>query len=468
MVVGEVATSTELLVIGGGPGGYVAALHGAQRGMAVTLVERSHLGGVCLNEGCIPSKALIHAADVAALGGTTHLGVDVHTTVELGKIRASIDDVVGGLRNGVGDLLARAGVTVLTGTARFSRPGRVAVEDRSMVQHLEFDRCVVATGSRAVDLTGIDNDDPRVLDAAGALGLRSLPRTMVVVGGGYIGVELGTAFAKLGTTVTIVEAGPRLLPTIDRRAAAVVGRRLNELGVAVITAAPATGLTPDGLMVGSHPAPLEAEHIVVAVGRRPNTDGLGLEVAGVGLDPDGLIAVGPDCRATPNIAAIGDVTPGPALAHKASAQAAVAVAALAGDRSVAFDPAGLPEVVFADPEVAQVGLTPDRASAASLEVASFRFPFTAGARARASGATAGHVELIADPEGTVVGGVVVGHGASELIGEISLALEMAATVEDVAATIHPHPTFSEGIGEAAMGLGGHPLHVARSTGPRGG
>jgi len=459
MVVGEVATSTQLLVIGGGPGGYAAALHGAHKGLSVTLVERHQLGGVCLNEGCIPSKALIHAAETAALGGTTHVGVEIDTRVDLERIGSSIETIVAGLRSGVHDLLGGAGVTVLRGTARFSRPGRVAVDDGTMVHHLEFDRCVLATGSRPVTLPAVGVDDPRVLDAAGALGLRTLPRTMAVVGGGYIGVELGTAFAKLGTQVTIVEAGPRILPSIDKRASTVVARRLNDVGVTVITGTTATGLSSGGLLLSGHDLPLDAERVVIAIGRLPNTDGLGLEVAGVEVGSDGLVVVGPDCRATPTIAAIGDITPGPALAHKASAQANVAVAALTGDQGAAFDPAGVPEVVFSDPEVAQVGVTPDRASATGLTTTTFRFPFTAAARARTHGATAGYVEVTADEQGTVVGAVVVGHGASELISELTLAVEMAATVEDLASTIHPHPTFSEAIGEAAMGLLGHPLHI---------
>ncbi len=460
MVVGEVAESTDLLVIGGGPGGYAAALHAARHGTEVTLIEREALGGVCLNVGCIPSKSLIHAAALVSSSGSTDTGVELSATWSWDRIRAGIDDVVDGLTTGVAGLLAAAGVTVVDGTARFSRPNRVAVVAGDDVKHLEFRRCILATGSRAIHLPTIPQDDPRVVDSTGALGLKELPGSLVVIGGGYIGVELGTAYAKLGCNVTILELADRLLPEVEKRASQLVSRRLKALGATVITGSAATDLDDAGVVVDGHGA-IPADVVVVAVGRRPNTDDLGLDVAGVALDDGGLVVVGPDRLATPSIAAIGDITPGPALAHKATAEAEVAVAALHGDTHAAFDPAAIPGVIFSDPEIAQVGLTPSRAAASGLEVQSFRFPFTAGSRSKTIGATDGFVELVADTGGTVVGGVLAGHGVSELVGEIALAIELAATVEDVAATIRPHPTFSEAITEAALGLDGRPLHVRR-------
>jgi len=460
VVVGEVAESTDLLVIGGGPGGYAAALHAARHGTEVTLIEREALGGVCLNVGCIPSKSLIHAAALVSSSGSTDTGVELSATWSWDRIRAGIDDVVDGLTTGVAGLLAAAGVTVVDGTARFSRPNRVAVVAGDDVKHLEFRRCILATGSRAIHLPTIPQDDPRVVDSTGALGLKELPGSLVVIGGGYIGVELGTAYAKLGCNVTILELADRLLPEVEKRASQLVSRRLKALGATVITGSAATDLDDAGVVVDGHGA-IPADVVVVAVGRRPNTDDLGLDVAGVALDDGGLVVVGPDRLATPSIAAIGDITPGPALAHKATAEAEVAVAALHGDTHAAFDPAAIPGVIFSDPEIAQVGLTPSRAAASGLEVQSFRFPFTAGSRSKTIGATDGFVELVADTGGTVVGGVLAGHGVSELVGEIALAIELAATVEDVAATIRPHPTFSEAITEAALGLDGRPLHVRR-------
>ena len=460
MVVGEVAESTDLLVIGGGPGGYAAALFAAQRGTEVTLVEREALGGVCLNVGCIPSKSLIHAADLAAATGTTDTGVAITTTWGWQEVRGGIDEVVDGLTTGVRGLLSAAGVNVVEGTARFSRPNRVAVVAGDDVKHLEFRRCILATGSRPVQLPSLPHDDPRVVDSTGALHLDELPRTMAIVGGGYIGIELGTAFAKLGCEVTIFELADRILPEVEKRASQLVSRRLKALGATVRSGTGAAGLDDTGVVLDGQDS-VPADVVVVAVGRRPNTDDLGLDVAGVTLDDQGLVVVGPNRLATPAIAAIGDITPGPALAPHAPAEAEVAVAALHGDTHAAFDPAAIPEVIFSDPEIAQVGLTPTRATAAGVEAQSFRFPFTAGSRSKTIGATDGFVELVADEAGTVIGGVLAGHGVSELVSEIGFAIEMAATVDDVAATIRPHPTFSEAITEAALGLDGRPLHVRR-------
>lgn len=461
MVVGEVAESTDLLVIGAGPGGYAAALHAAHQGVEVTLVEREAIGGVCLNVGCIPSKTLIHAAELAALSGSTHMGVRVEASAELDAIRTAMDEVVTGLTSGVEGLLQAAGVRTISGEARFSRPNRIAVVDGDEVHHLEFRRCILATGSRPIELPNLPTSDPRVLDSTGTLALTRRPDRMVVVGGGYIGVELGTAFAKLGTEVTIVEALDRVLPAMERRLSTAVGRRLKTLGVNVLTKHRVEGLDDAGAVVsdGGITSTIAADVIVVAVGRRPNTDDLGLDVAGVAVDERGLIPVGPNRLAGTNIAAIGDITAGAALAHKATAEAEVAVAALLGDAHAAFEPAAIPEVVFSDPEVAQLGLVPSAAEEAGVEVATFRFPFTAGSRSRTIDDTAGFVELVADTEGTVVGALLAGHGVSELAGELALAIEMAATVDDLAATIRPHPTFSEGITEAALGLQGRPLHV---------
>jgi dihydrolipoamide dehydrogenase len=283
----------------------------------------------------------------------------------------------------------------------------------------------------------------------------------VVVGGGYIGIELGTALAKLGSQVTVVEAAARILPNMDAALARVVARRLRDLGVELVTGTAVSGLDDTGVRVEGRDAALPADVVVVAVGRVPNTDDTGLDVAGVTADSRGLIEVGPDRLATPTIAAIGDITPGPALAHKASAEAEVAVAALHGDAHAVFDPACIPEVVFSDPEVAQIGLTPDSAGEQGIAVSTFRFPHGAASRSRTIGDTAGFVELVADEAGTVLGGLLAGHGVSELVSEVGLAIELAATVEDVAATIRPHPTHSEAITEAALGLLGRPLHVHR-------
>ncbi len=470
MVVGEVSTSAEVLVIGAGPGGYAAALRAAGLGRRVTLVEREHVGGTCLNVGCIPSKVLIHAADLAHLPEmTAPTGVTLTASVDLAAVQDHLRTVVGGLTSGVEGLLARAGVEVIRGTARFARANRVVVTAGDGVQHVEFEHAIVATGSRPVELPALPFDGTTVVDSTGALfGFDRIPERLVVVGGGYIGVELGTAWAKLGSAVTIVEAAPSILPGLDARLARVAARSLTRLGVEVRTDCIAAGLAPgqDGGRAltltrgdGSVTETVATEAVIVAVGRRPNTDELGLEVVGVEVDDDGLIPVDAARRATRTVLAIGDVTAGPALAHKATAEAEVAARTVAG-LPAAFDPAAIPAVVFADPELATVGLTRAEAEADGLDVTGFVFPISASSRARTLDAEAGHVELVADAAGTVLGAHLAGPGVSELVGEAALAIEMAATVEEVAATIHPHPTMSEGLLEAAHGALGLPLHVS--------
>ncbi|MCP3910877.1 MAG: dihydrolipoyl dehydrogenase [Actinomycetia bacterium] len=463
MVVGEVGTRTDILVIGAGPGGYAAALRCADRGRQVTLVERDQVGGTCLNVGCIPSKVLIHAAEVAALPSVSAaLGIEVTTRVDMPRVQAHIVEVVAGLTGGVQQLLDAAGVEVVTGTARFARPERVVVAKGDGVHHIEFDQCIIATGSRPVELPGLPFDGERILDSTGAVHLTEVPERLVVVGAGYIGVELGTAFAKLGSHVTMVEAQDRILPELDVTLGRVVAHRLRELGVEVITSGQAQNLTDDGLIVtaGNDQLTIPAHRVVVAVGRRPNTDDLGLDVAQVPLDDQGLVMVDGGRRATRRVLAIGDITAGPALAHKATAEAYIAAASACAEVA-AFDPAVIPAVVFSDPEVVTVGLTATDALDQGIGATTFRFPLGASARARTLDRPRGQGELVADEDGTVIGVHLVGAGVSELAGEAALAVEMAATLEDLAATIHPHPTLSEVLPEMAQGALGHPLHVRR-------
>lgn len=458
MVVGEVATRTDVAVIGGGPGGYAAALRLAAGGREVTLIEKDAIGGTCLNVGCIPSKALLHAADLAHLPArTAGTGVQIETRVDMAAVSDHLNAVVGRLTAGVAQLLDAAGVEVIAGTARFSRPDRLAVDRGDAVTHLEFSDAVLATGSRPVGLAELPFDGERVLDSTDALALRELPERLMIVGGGYIGVELATAFAKLGSSVTIVEAAPRILGALPEALGREVERGLGDLGVEVLTEASPVAIV----------AERGADRIVVAVGRRPTSEGLGLERPGVALEPSGHVIVDAARRAAPHVWAIGDLTPGPALAHKATAEAAVAAASVLGDRAAAFDPAVIPAVVFSDPEVATVGATFDDARSVDAGARRFRFPLSASGRAVTVGRTAGFVELVADAEGTIIGGQLAGAEVAELSGEIALAIELAATVDDLAATIHTHPTVSESVMEAALGLDGRPLHVDHRVGRRG-
>ena len=451
MVVGEVATATDVVVIGGGPGGYTAAVEAAKRGRRVTLVERDRIGGTCLNVGCIPSKAIIHVAESVYQAKNASLwGVDAVPIVDLARSKSWSDGIVAQLTGGVEKLLRAHGVTIIDGSARFAGARRLAVARPEGLEHIDFDDAIVATGSRPLELKVLPFDGRRIIDSTGALALTELPASMAVVGGGYIGVELGTAFAKLGTRVTIVEALDRILPTLDAGLAAVVARRLAALGVEVITGSPVEGADASGVVLGGGRS-VAAELIVVAVGRRACTDALGLEHTPVKLDPQGLVIVELSRRAGRHVLAIGDVTAGPALAHKASAEAIVAAHSAAGGRA-AFDPAAIPMVVFSDPEVVSVGLTTAQARAAGVDVRHVKFPFTASGRARTLAAVDGYVELVADGDGTVVGGHAVGVGVSELAGELALAIELSASATDVAFTIHPHPTLSESVMEAAQRL----------------
>jgi dihydrolipoamide dehydrogenase len=476
MVVGEFADAVDLLVLGGGPGGYAAAIRAAQLGRQVTLVERAGpagLGGVCLQVGCIPSKALIELAD--AMQRTRDLraaGLDADgVAVSLERFQAWRRELCARLARGVGELLDGGGVRIVHGEARFNRADRVAVrtpEDRALF--FEFEHAIIATGSRPAALPGLPFDGERVLDSTGALALPAVPESVAVVGAGYIGLELGTALAKLGARVTVVEALDRVLPTVEESLTAPVLRRLRALGVDLRLDTTAQRLEDGALVVvgpGGGEDRVEAQRVVVAVGRVPNTDDLGLAEAGVSVGADGLIEVGEDMRAADRIAAVGDVVAGPALAHKATAEAAVAAEALSG-RPAAFDARAIPIVIFTDPEIGSVGLSEAQAREAGLEPVAATFPLAASGRAGTLGARDGFTCIVAD-EATdrVVGVHVVGPHASELVAGGALAIEVMAAPGDVAATIHPHPTLGEGLREAAELMLGQPLHVARARAPGG-
>lgn len=472
MVVGQVAEPFDLVVAGAGPGGYVAALHGARLGRRVALVDRDGaqgVGGVCLRQGCIPSKALIEAAELKArMAGAKALGLKARPGgVDMKRFQAWKRGIVGRLTDGVRGLLKAAAVEVIAGELRLTGAQSGVIEPREgQARFLNFADLVLATGSRPVALSELPFDGDRVLDSAGALDLEALPRTLAIVGGGYIGLEIGTAFAKLGSRVTIVEAEAGVLPTLERRLVRPVERRLETLGVEVLSGAWARGYSDGELEVeGADGMRLvAADKVVVAVGRRPNSDDLGLESAGIERDAEGRLPVAPDRRLTPHIAAIGDLTPGPALAHKAMHEAAVAAEALSGRRA-AFQPAAIPAVVFSDPEIASAGLDPAAAKAQGLDAQVATVPLATSGRAATLGADEGFMQIVADrADGTVVGVHIVGPQASELIAEGVLAIEMGATLDDLALAIHPHPTLSEQFGEAAHLALGRPIHMSLVSG----
>lgn len=458
MVVGEMAEPVDLLIVGAGPGGYVAALRAAELGREVTVVDRADgeggTGGACLHVGCIPSKALIELADAYhRTQAMTARGLRVPgAIVDMVAFQGWKQSIIDTLAGGVDGLLERHRITRITGDLRFTRPDRAAVAtvDGSS-RFLEFSQAIVATGSRPAALSVLPVDGERIITSSGALALDTVPSCAAVIGAGYIGLELGTALAKLGATVTVVEACDRILPAVDEPLTRPVARNLDKLGVNVLLSSQAVG-TDDRHLIIKRPGGeqrVPAEKVIVAVGRQPNTDQTGLDRLGVTVDSAGLVPVDERRLVTSRIAAIGDITSGPALAHKASAEACVAAEALCG-RPTAFDPMAIPAVIFTDPEIATVGLTEAEARHAGLDVAVRSSGAAANGRAATLGAGDGFTRLVVD-RGTdrVVGAQIVGPHASELIAEAALAIEMMASPTDLFTTIHPHPTLGEGLHAAA-------------------
>ena len=466
MVVGEVPEAADLVIVGAGPGGYAAALHACRRGRRVMLVDRAGsegVGGICLREGCIPSKTLIETAERfahAACGAERGL-VASALRFDLAAFQTFKDGIVNRLSSGVRSLLEAGKVELVAGELSLVDESTVVItQPGDRVRFVAFRDLILATGSSPVALAALPFDGERVLDSSAVLSLRALPPAICIVGAGYIGVEIGIALAKLGVRVTVVEAAARVLPEIPAHVAAPVERRMKVLGIELVLDARPRALSGSRLELGGARAPprqIDVELTMVAVGRRPAVESLNLASIGIEADSGGRLAVGPDRRLRPHIAAIGDLTPGPALAHKATAEALVAVDALCGD-AAAFDPAAIPIVVFSDPEVASLG------PCAGPGLRSWRFPVGASGRAATRGDDLGFVDVVSDEEdGAVLGVHIVAPHASELIAEGMLAVEMGATLEDLALTIHPHPTLSEMLGEAA-GLGaGRPLHVRRGA-----
>jgi len=469
MVVGDVETGTDLLVIGGGPGGYAAAIRGAQHGLDATLVERDAYGGTCLNRGCIPSKALVSVAGLADDAGSAEsMGVHADPAVDMGQTAAWIEGVVDRLSGGVEKLCKANGVTLVAGRAEFAGPNEARVshggEGRG-TETLRFEHAVVATGSRPVELPGLPFDDDRVLDAAAALSLDRVPDRLVVVGAGYIGMELSTAFAKLGADVTVVEALSEALPGYEDDVTRAVRDGATEAGVEIRFDERAVGLAGGDEAVletetESGAARYPADAVLVAVGREPVTDTVNLDAVGLEPEPDGSLAVDETCRTdAEGIFAVGDVTGDPMLAHRAYREGVVAAARAAGEPE-AVDDRAVPAAVFTDPEVATVGLTADEARDAGYDPAVGEMPFRASGRALTTGHAEGFARVVADAETEVVlGGQVVGREASELIAEVTLAVEMGATLADLAATVHVHPTLTEAVHEAVENARGEAIHT---------
>ena len=450
-------------MIGAGPGGYTAAFRAADLGLDVILVERhTTLGGVCLNVGCIPSKALLHTARVLAEAEEAEaLGVRFAAPeIDLDAVRARKDAVVATLTGGLNGLARARKVTVVRGTATFTSPNSISVEGDAP-ETISFDDAIIAVGSRPVKLPGLP-DDPRIMDSTDALRLDDIPRRLLVVGGGIIGLEMATVYDALGSEVTVVELMDQLIPGCDPDLIAPLHRRIQGRYAGIHLRTKVTEITATKAELRAtfqgEGAPEQAafDRVLVAVGRRANGSLVGAEAAGVKVDERGVIAVDAQMRTNvPHISAIGDVIPGPMLAHKATHEAKVAAEAIAGDTGAAFDPSAIPSVAYTDPEIAWAGLTETQARAENIAHEVVRFPWAASGRALAVGRPEGVTKLIIDPETRRVLGVgIVGIGAGELIAEGVLAIEAGLDAEDLALTIHPHPTLSETLGfaaEVAMG-----------------
>ncbi|HLM30044.1 MAG TPA: FAD-dependent oxidoreductase [Solirubrobacterales bacterium] len=464
MVVGEIAEPVDLLVVGGGPGGYVAALRAAELGREVVVVDRGGtdggLGGSCLHVACIPAKALIelanarHGIDAFAPAGLRASEVEI----DLSAFQEWRRSIVDRLERGIRGLFDRAGVRLIEGEARFANRDRAAVRLPDGQAHfLEFRQAIVATGSRPGAHPQLPVDGERVLTSTEALALESVPTSVAVVGADYIGLELATAFAKLGSRVGLVEEGDRVLPSLDASLAKPVARRLRELGVELELGGRVVAVDEHELVIASGDGErrLAAERVIVAVARTPNTDELGLEAVEVAVGEDGLIAVDERRLATSRVAAIGDATAGPALAHKASAEGRVAAEALSG-MPAAFDPMAIPVIAFSDPQVASAGLSEAEAREAGLDVAVAAASLGGNGRAATLGA-GGAVRTVVDRgSDRIIGVHAVGPHATEVIAEGMLAIETVASPDDVLGTIHAHPTLAEGLPAALAQLAARP------------
>ena len=468
MVVGDLALELDTVVIGSGPGGYVAAIRAAQLGQKVAIIERDEIGGVCLNVGCIPSKALINvghryqeAMSSEQFGITTK---DV--AIDFTKAQEWKDnEVVNKLTSGVGMLLKKNKVEVIKGTAFFNDTHQLRVVDGDDAQSYTFKNAIIATGSRPIEIPGFKYGG-RIIDSTGALNLKEIPKKLVVIGGGYIGSELAGVYANLGTEVTILEGSPSILPQFDKDMVKLVEDSFNAKDVNIVTNAMAKEAkeTDNGVEVvyefeGSTQS-IEADYVLVTVGRRPNTDELGLQMAGVELNERGLVKVDNQCRTSQkHIFAIGDIAPGIALAHKASYEAKIAAEVISG-KNAAIDYVAIPSVAFTDPELASVGLTEKEAKEQGLTVKVSKFPFGANGRALSLNQTEGFVRLVSEKEtGLLLGGQVAGVGASDVIAELGLAVEARMNIEDLSLTIHAHPTISETIMDASELSLGLPIHI---------
>lgn len=465
------AQSFDVVVIGAGPGGYVAAIRSAQLGLKTAIVEREFLGGVCLNVGCIPSKAMITAAHFLhrAQHDAPTMGFDIKgISVDMKKLVAWKQSVSDKMSGGVNQLLKGNGVTILMGEAEFKSKTEITLKSKAGTESVTAKNFIVATGSRPIEIPGFKFDEKDIMSSTGALALDSLPKHLVVIGGGYIGLEITGYLKKLGTEVTVIEAtGALLNGVVDPECAQIVSRKLAKAGVKVILNGKAKGQKKSGngyevtVDVGGKDEVIKCDKILVTVGRKPNSDQANLKAAGLAIDERGFIKVDAQRRTSvSNIFAIGDIAGQPMLAHKASHEGVLVAEVIKGMNRV-YDAKTVPAVVFTDPEIASAGMMETEAKAKGfndLKIA--KFPFAANGRAVSMMETEGFIKMIADAKTNILLGVhIVGPEASNLISEAVLAIEMGARLEDLALSIHPHPTLGETMMEAAEATLGHAIHI---------
>lgn len=462
--VNESALHAEVLVLGGGPGGYTAAFRAADLGKQVVLVERhAVLGGVCLNVGCIPSKALLHIAQIVHEAGEfEHHGVHFgKPTFDIDKIRAWKESVSGALNNGLAQLAKQRRINLIQGVGKFTSPNTLEVQAESGVQTIRFDQAIIAAGSHATKIPTFPNDDPRLWDSTDALALKEIPKKLLIVGGGIIGLEMATVYHALGSEISVVELMNQIIPGCDNDLVTPLYRRIKKQykNIWLETRVTSIEALKEGLKVSFEgkdvPDSEIFDAVLVAVGRRPNGKSIGAEQAGVNVDDMGFIAVDKQQRTNvPHIFAIGDIVGNPMLAHKASHEGKVAAEVAAGHKA-GFDALTIPAVAYTDPEVAWMGLTENQAKQQGIAYDKATFPWAASGRSLSLGRKEGLTKIISDKEtGRILGAGIVGTNAGELLAEAVLALEMGADVEDISLTVHSHPTLSETFAFAAEMIAG--------------
>lgn len=459
----------QVVVVGAGPGGYVCAIRLAQLGQDTLLIDREALGGVCLNWGCIPSKALIHVSKLYEdMQHADNMGLSVQGVVKLDlkKTQRWKEGVVKKLTGGVGQLVKANGGHVLMGAASLQDAHTLIVTDKDKKQtQVTFEKCVIACGSKTIQIPGFEIDGENVIGSRQALDLTQAPKRFVVIGGGVIGLEIGMLYQKFGSHVSVIELGDQLLAGTDKDIATTMAKTCKSKGLDIHLKSQAKSYkkTSDGLVLTIETpkgaTDILCDKILLSVGRHPNADGLGLDKVGLELTPKGLAVSDTLQTKVPHIYAIGDITGGALLAHKASKQGMVAAEHIAG-KEVAYDIKAMPGAIFTDPEIGAVGLTESQAKLQNIDIITGTFPFAASGKAMATGHTEGFAKLIGRKSDRIlIGAHIIGPHASDLIAEATLGIEMGATIDDIALTVHAHPTTSESLMEAAEVALGHPIHI---------